>query len=216
MNNQISNHGITNNQPSNNEKMNNDIINNEKMNNDEIETFEFLHQIQEELDHQYEIFTKKDFDCKILHHNSIKSLLIKRNQFISNHPYLSIHYWSKAFLNYQIGIEILPVDNNHDINHDNNHNINADWIKSLEVDYIEGYICRVHIELNENDFVCNEYLTKIINLEKKEIETTKVEWKSIEKHIIFNFFDSETEDFEIFDILYELYVNSSFYFLLSN
>lgn len=176
--------------------------------NNGTETLKSLDDIQTEIDNEYEKFAKRDFNFKLKYHNIIKPLLVRRDELVSNAPEIASTYWGCAFLNYELGVEILPVDDNG--------NVVADWMKKLQVDYIEGYIYEVQIKLNENEFVCNESLSKRIYLEGREVDTTEVGWKSNKRHPIFAFFESESEDFEIFDILYELYVNSAFYFLVSD
>ncbi|KAM0671188.1 hypothetical protein CWI42_090020 [Ordospora colligata] len=175
------------------------------MENNEI--LEYLDDIQSEIDDEYEKFAKEDFECKLRWHKMIKPLFVKCREFVNRLPGISNTYWEQVFLNYEIAKALLPVDEDD--------NIDAKWIKKLEVDYLDGYMYRVHVELHENSFVNNTTLTKKICLNEKRIETTVIQWKKDEKWSIFEFFESLTEDLEVFDILYEAYFNSAFYFLTS-
>lgn len=165
-----------------------------------------LDDVQGELDGEYARFARRDFECKLEHHSRIQRVLARRDEMVEGSG-LADSYWGRAFLAYDIGMEILPVDENGQFA--------AGWLRSLRVEYLEGYVYRVHMELGENAFVENECLTKEMYLDEREVETTAVRWRCSERHGVFAFFESENEDFEVFDILYELYVNSAFYFLQS-
>lgn len=175
--------------------------------NNNMGVFKFLDDIQHQIDGEHEKFVKRDFECKLEHHNLIKPVLKKRDEHVSGGPGMCENYWSRAFLNYDVSMEILPTDDEN--------NVVARWIKHLEVDYVDGYMFVVHIELNENEFVHNTFLTKRMYLDGREIEKTEIRWKNAGRYPIFAFFESDVEDFDVFDILYEIYVNSAYYFLLS-
>ncbi|KMV66796.1 hypothetical protein M970_011260 [Encephalitozoon cuniculi EcunIII-L] len=89
-------------------------------------------------------------------------------------------------------------------------------MRSLVAEYLDGYGYRVHIELNENEFVSNKTLTKRVDLSLASVEKTGVVWRGNRRYPVFEFFESDTQDLDMFDILYELYVNSASYFLMSS
>ncbi|KAH9410944.1 hypothetical protein HK407_09g13570 [Ordospora pajunii] len=173
------------------------------MQNNEI--LQCLDDIQSEIDNEYEKFAREDFECKLRWHKIVKPLFAKCREFVHRLPDFSNTYWEQVLLNYEIAKALLPVDEDG--------NIDAKWIKLLEVDYLDGYMYRVHAELHENNFVGNATLTKMICLNQKRVETTAVEWKNDVRWPVFAFFESMDEDLEVFDILYEAYFNSAFYFL---
>jgi hypothetical protein len=165
---------------------------------------EVLGSIQQELDQRYVEFVKEDFMAKLRHHKKILPFLAKRDQIVLDPSYGLSDYWERSFLNYELGREILPVDARG--------SADVKWVKSLKAEYLNDYVCFVQLELYENEYVENKVLSKKIDLESNEIEASEVAWKSGGRRGIFLFFESDQEDFEVFDILYELYVNASFYY----
>lgn len=171
----------------------------------ETEVYKDLEEIQWEIDREYEEFSKRDFECKLEHHKMIKPLLIRRDQAIAKMD--SGRYWERVLGRCEVGEMILPRDSSN--------SINTEWMRSLSVDYLDGYAYRVEMEVNENEFVANKTLMKKVYLLEGEVERSGVRWKGNRKCPVFEFFDTDTVDLDIFDILYEVYVNSASYFLTS-
>lgn len=175
---------------------------------DIIENNNFLEEIQKELDVKYIEYAKKEFQLKLEHFNHIKPLCEKRDNFLKEHPDLFLNFWEQAFQNYDFGQELLPADfeNKYD----------SKWIKCLKVEYLDNYFCSVKIEVNDNEYVENLVLEKKFSLENQDVEGTKVIWKSNNKCPLISFFETEEEEFEVFDYLYELYINAYFYYALQD
>ncbi|KAL7346466.1 nucleosome assembly protein [Encephalitozoon intestinalis] len=163
-----------------------------------------LDEIQSDIDGEHEAFARRDFECKLEHHRNIKPLLGKRDGLVRRAVEC---YWARALANYRPGAALLPVDALG--------RPDTRWLRSLEVDYLPEYGYRVHMELNENEFVQNTALTKKAYLGRRDVERSGVRWKGDLRCAVLGFFETDTQDLDIFDILYELYVNSAFYFLKS-
>ncbi|KAK6089640.1 hypothetical protein P3W45_001406 [Vairimorpha bombi] len=169
-----------------------------------------LEEIQHELDNQAKIYAKKEFNVNLEYYNSIKPLLQKRDEFLLKSREMGKleDFWVQTFLNCDIGLEMLPSDTNNQYD--------ASWIKSIKVEYADNFICSVRIELLPNEYIENNALEKRMCLSDQEVEYTKVLWKGNNKCPIFSFFDNESEEYEIFDYLYEIYINAYFYYSLQN
>ena len=163
-----------------------------------------LDEIQREIDDERRRLAARDFELKLSHHVAIKPLLARRDEVVRSGAGCA-GYWARALGSYGAGAALLPRDA---------HNrAAAGWMRSLEADYLPGLAYRVHVELNENEFVSNRWLTKSMRLGAREAEKTAVVWRDNRRWLVFEFFETDAEDLDVFDILYELYVNSASYFL---
>ncbi|KMV66675.1 hypothetical protein M970_010030 [Encephalitozoon cuniculi EcunIII-L] len=165
-----------------------------------------LDEIQRDIDEEHLVFARRDFECKLEHHKAIRPLLLRRDSVISEA--LLEMYWGRALAGFDAARGILPRDGCD--------RISTQWMRSLVAEYLDGYGYRVHIELNENEFVSNKTLTKRVDLSLASVEKTGVVWRGNRRYPVFEFFESDTQDLDMFDILYELYVNSASYFLMSS
>ncbi|KAF7683575.1 hypothetical protein TCON_1210 [Astathelohania contejeani] len=177
--------------------------------NDEKLVTEFM-RIQNQLDEKYTLLLREEFELKYKHHQSIRPILDERTMLFKKWQETNDfdHFWSQAILKYEIGVDILPVDSAG--------NPASDWIKDLKVDYEPGYFCNVEIVVKENEFIENKILTKRFSVENNEREVTKLIWKNKTSAPIFEFFENDEDELEIFDVLYELYVNGIFYFTFNS
>lgn len=171
-------------------------------------TEESLQNIQEELNKAYTEYAKKDFHLKYNHYQLIESKLHRRDNIICEMQAQNklLDYYEQAFLKYDMSTEFLPVDPDG--------NPDAKWIKSVVARYEKDYNIYVEIKLNENRYLNNNVMFKKVNLETDECKNSPLEWKSSVKAPIFDYFQNSSEDTIMFDILYEIYVDSVFYYFL--
>ncbi|EEQ82459.1 hypothetical protein NCER_100814 [Vairimorpha ceranae BRL01] len=166
-----------------------------------------LEDIQQELDKQHTLQAQKEFELAIEGFNRIKNLLNQRDDLLlsKQEDGLFTEFWTKAFENFGVNEEILPyIDSKLDLS----------WLKSFKVEYRKEYICCIKIELFPNEYVENEYLEK--KMGANEIESTKVIWKNNDKCIFFQFFDTDDDDWEVFDFMYEVYRDAYYWYSLES
>ncbi len=161
-----------------------------------------LEDIQHSLDNKYTAHAKRLFDCNLLYYLDIKPDLATRDSLIQDIP----DFWEKAFLNFDIAGDFLPCDSEN--------NFDASWVKSLKAELLDNYTYYIRIDLKDNDYISNKTLEKKIYLVDQDVDTEKIDWKTTTKHPIFSFFESEDQGYEMFDILFELYVTGYFYYSL--
>ncbi|KAG5858851.1 hypothetical protein KMI_10g15490 [Encephalitozoon hellem] len=169
------------------------------------EVYKDLEEIQRDIEREYEEFARKDFECKLEHHKQIRPLLARRDRVIAS--MVPGDYWGRVLGRYEVGETILPRGTNNEVC--------TGWVRSLRADYLDGYAYMVEIEVNENEFVGNSTLRKKAYLFEGEVEKSGVRWKGDRRWPVFEFFETDTADLDVFDILYEVYVNSVTYFLTS-
>lgn len=163
--------------------------------------FDKLTNLQEEIDNLYMERMKKDFDIKLEHHNAVKPIIAKRDKIfreeMTNEEYTC--FIQTAYRKFGVANDMLPL--NGDKEYD------ASFIKFLTADYLEGNRMRVVLELNENSYVKNSKLEKVIYLfDKEKSESTPIEWVGeVKKCVLFDFFASEDDCLSLFDIIYEFY-----------
>jgi len=164
-----------------------------------------LSKIQRELDDHISNYVEDDFNLKLNHHKKIAELLEKRDKAISDSfSKDDLHeFYSKIFANFDPLRELFPCKDDQ----------SADYsiLKSIKAEYLDDFRMRVVVELFENEYVENKALEKTIYLFEQEPEPTKIVWKNEKGNCpLFDFFENEDDEFEIFDILYELYVDMLF------
>ncbi|WUR03390.1 NAP family protein [Vairimorpha necatrix] len=182
-------------------------LNNNNMNNDNNnESKNILEDIQHELEIKDRLHQKKEFDLALEGYNNIKSLLSRRDDLLlSTNSFSS--FWSRAFDKFDVSLKILPRKDK---------KLDLSWLKSFKVEFRDNYKSVVRMELFPNEYVKNEILEKELGVYENEVERSKVEWKGEERSLIFQFFDSDESEFEMFDFLYEIYKNGIFYYLLED
>ncbi|KAF9764501.1 hypothetical protein NGRA_0532 [Nosema granulosis] len=165
-----------------------------------------LEEIQHVLDNKYTQHAKRLFDCNYQYFKDIKEDLEKRDKIVEKYQEQLGDFWEKAFLNFDMAGDFLPCDSEN--------NFDASWIKSLKTELRDNYTYYIRIELKENEYVANKVLEKKIYLVDQDVDTEKIEWKTNTKHPIFMFFETDDQGYEMFDILFELYVTGYFYYSL--
>lgn len=165
---------------------------------------EELMSIQEDLDKAYTEYARRDFDLKYSHHQAIEDKLAARDRIVSESPDRFSDYCEKVFLNYDTAGEFLPLNAND--------KPEASWIKSFVARYEKDYNVYIEIHLNENPYLKNDMIFKRLNLDTNKSEKSELEWKERVDAPIFEYFENDDEDTMIFDILYEIYVDSAFYY----
>lgn len=160
-----------------------------------------LSAIQDTLDELYIDFVKRDFDIKLVHHKKIEQHLAERDVILKEMPRAELaEFFRKGFAGFDAVQDFLPLgaDNAYD----------TSFIKSVRAEYLEGERMRVSIELYENAYTSNEVLEKTIYLFEREPETVKIDWKDEQRAcILFDFFEVDEDSLDLFDIIYEFYVN---------
>jgi hypothetical protein len=167
-----------------------------------------LDDIQHSLDNKYKKHSKRLFDCNYEYFKDINNDLLKRDELINNQQKENKleDFWEKAFKNFDVAGDILPSDSEN--------NPDGSWIKSLRCELQDNYTYFVRLELKENEYVGNTVLEKKIYLEDQDVDTEEIEWKTSLKHPIFFFFESDDQGYEMFDVLFDLYVTGYFYYSL--
>lgn len=161
-----------------------------------------LNSLQDELDDAYIEYIKKEFEIKLAHHAKVSSMLDARDSLLKEE--LSREemaaFYCQAFTNFDIVQDFLPLDTNG--------KYNTSFIKYFKAEYLDGGRLMVHVELYENDYVKNTVLEKTIFIGDKDPECVKLEWKNEAKPcIFFNFFEADEDSYDLFDLIYELYLN---------
>lgn len=136
------------------------------------------------------------------HFNLLKSTLKERDELIQDTPIAEENstFWSIAANNYPNFRNLLPLDDDFSLS----------WIDSLYYFYDENFICGVEISLSRNKYLNNRKLTKIFSLEELTSECTELKIKKDADCLLFDFFRKDDYDLEVFDILYELYINGAY------
>lgn len=151
--------------------------------------------IQQELDDIFLDYAKQEFDLHYKNYTLIKPLLEKREKLVCGIE----EFWNIAAKNYPFSKDLFSITDDDSIN----------WIERISVAYEDNYFCNAEIHVREGCGIKNKVLKKRFNICTNEIESTKVE--SDLKCEVFEFFEGEDVDLEVFDSLYELYVNAVFY-----
>lgn len=175
------------------------------------ELYESLNEMQESIDEMYLEYVKKEYEIKLAHHKRMEGILGKRDELFRekmSHEELN-ELFQRAFTSFDVVQDFLPLDAQS--------KYDSTFIKFLRAEYLEGERLKVTLELHENDYVKNDVLEKTIYLMDREPECTKVEWKDEARPcILFNFFDVDEESFDLFDLIYEFYVNMIAYSTLED
>lgn len=164
--------------------------------------FEKLNHIQEQVDENYKEYIRKEFDIKLAHHKSIEGLLKERDEILKTN-------FSKEELNdfFENALKAFDGFENFTPNKADN-KPDVSFIKYFTAEYLDGEKFRITLDLYENEYVKNTQLTRTINLMDQEPSNNIVEWKGEPiPCILFDFFETEEECLDLFDIIYELYVN---------
>lgn len=178
----------------------------------------YLTELQHILDDSLVTFIKEEFELKYKNHIKLLPVLCERDKLISK--YLgSQKFWEVSIYKYDAIHDILPIKYDSSVETISNPDTSVDaiidcsFIKELKVFYEKEYWCCVEIHLNENQYVSNEKLTKKFNINSGEVVANEVVWKKCVVAGIFEFFESSVNEYEIFDVLYELYINAAYYFM---
>lgn len=164
-----------------------------------------LAKIQDELDNNTSKYVEDDFNLKLAHHKRVSEILERRDKMISesfSREELDAFYF-KIFTNFEPLRELFPLKEDQ--------TVDSSIMKSIKAEYLDDFRMRVVLELFENEYVENQTLEKTMYLLKSEPDSTKIVWKNEKGNCpLFDFFENDDDDFEIFDILYELYVDMLF------
>jgi hypothetical protein len=166
---------------------------------------EELSKIQDELDDFTSTYVEEDFKLKLQHDRKIKHLLAKRDKIVEQFSKEEKNvFFGRICSNFDALAEFFPVkaDGECDVS----------FIKSFKAEYLEPFKMRVFIELYENEYIENLSLEKVISLFEENPDTTKITMKNEKGScLLFDYFESNEDDFEAFDILYEFYVDQLFF-----
>lgn len=165
-----------------------------------------LHSFQSKIDKQYRIYAKNDYNMKLTFYNSMKSILKERDDFISDLCNNGANFWGKAAISCQQLLVLLPEEEE----------LPLTWIESIKCSYEDNYVCKVEITLLRNQYLNNRKLIKTFNLIENSSEGTELKIKKESNCLFFNFFRDNDHDLEVFDILFDFYVNAVYYFIISN
>lgn len=166
-----------------------------------------LNTFQSRVDQEYKEFAKNDFNVKLEYFNSLKPILKERDDFIQDLPSSDegANFWEKAAQNCPSFRDLLPLEEE---------DFSISWIESLRCWYEENYVCGVEIALSRNDYLNNRRLTKKFSLLDHTSEGTELKVKKEAECLLFDFFRENDYDLEVFDILYELYINGAYYYCM--
>lgn len=164
-----------------------------------------LQKIQHQIDREYKKFAKRDFDLKLEHYNAIKPILEERDmsiQSVSNNDN-GENFWERAGRNFPSFCDLLPSEDE---------NFSLSWMESLKCWYEDEFICCVEITLSRNEYLNNRKLWKKFSLVDHTSEQTELKIKKQVDCLLFDFFNKNDYDLEVFDVLYELYVNGVYHY----
>ncbi|EPR78694.1 Nucleosome assembly protein [Spraguea lophii 42_110] len=156
--------------------------------------------LQKEIDEEYDIYVKEEFNLRLQHHKTIIPILQRRDNIIAKIE----NFWPMAIIHYDLMMDMLPLICD---------KIEVDFISKLKVWYEENKIC-VKIVIAPNKFLKSKEIIKKMNVFDKTVEETKLEYKQNINSKLLEFFENGKFDKEMFDIFYELYVNGIFYYCL--
>lgn len=159
---------------------------------------------QNKIDRQYKIYAKNDFILKLTYYDSMKSILKERDEFINDLINSGINFWQKVCENCAIFHQLLPDDQENSLIFD-----------SIKCYYQENFICGVEIILRKNPYLHNRKLSKKFNLIENTSDGTELKIKKETQCLLFDFFRDSEQDLEVFDILFETYVNAAQYYFMS-
>lgn len=153
-----------------------------------------LNEIQRQLDENFTAYAKKEFDLHSKNYEQIKPLLEERDLAVVADP----AFWSTALKNSEFGREEVDFD--------------CSVVKSLFAGYEGDYWCLVEVVLNENPYTDKTILRKRFNVATEEVDFTKFDLKRKTGSMLLEFFKDDEVDLDLFDTLYNLYVNGVYYY----
>lgn len=164
-----------------------------------------LNEIQQAIDENTANYVKEDFKLKLSSHKKISDVLEKRDRILKEEFTKEEleQFFKRVFMSFDPLQEFVPVkdDNTYDFS----------FIKFIKAEYLDDYKMKVTLELYENEYIDNKVLEKTMHVYEGEAEGTKIIWKSEKGSCpLFDFFENEDDDFESFDIFYELYIDLLF------
>lgn len=159
---------------------------------------EKLTEIQDNLNKNFIEYTKKEFDLHLDNYKEIQPFLSERKKIIEQID----NFWNIVLKNSEFGKE--------------RHAINFDFIDYLSVSYEDQFWCQVEIKLKPNKYVDQPILVKRFNVLTEEVGFTEFKFNEKTKCLLLNFFVDEEVDMDLFDSLYDLYVNAISYYYGDN
>lgn len=164
-----------------------------------------LGEIQQQIDENTASYVREDFKLKLNSHKKILDVLEKRDRILKEEFTREElgSFFEKVFTSFDPLQEFVPIkdDNTYDFS----------FIKFIKAEYLDGYKMKVTLELYENEYIDNKILEKTMHVYEGESEGTKIIWRNEKGSCpLFDFFESEDDDFEAFDIFYELYIDLLF------
>lgn len=153
-----------------------------------------LIEIQAKLNQNFSEYAKKEFLFHLQNYLDIKPFLQERDVITS----LIKDFWPTILKNSEFGQGKASID--------------YSFVEKLVVKYEDNFWCSVDLFLSENSFVGNSKLYKRFNVMSEEVEYMPIEWKGRTKNSLLNFFDSPEVDIDMFDTLYDIYVNGIEFF----
>ncbi|KAM0677639.1 hypothetical protein BDAP_001785 [Binucleata daphniae] len=153
-----------------------------------------LIEIQAKLNQNFSKYVKTEFLFHLQNHLEISQLLDERNEITSKIN----DFWKVVLKNSDIGYD--------------NKTIDYGFVEKLVVNYEDNFWCSVDIYLRENTYTKNTKLYKRFNVMTEEVEYLPIEWKNKKNDVLLHFFNSEEVDFDMFDTLYDTYVNAIDYY----
>jgi len=172
---------------------------------------EEFRRIQDGLDDKYGRYIKKEYELKHEHYKSIKPILDERDRIMNERMSREERdsMVRAAFDKFEDFYDYFPLNPKEERD--------ISFIKFFKVELLPNETIKILFELYPNDYVSNETLEKIIYLFDKESEASPIEWKDEKAECgFFNFFETDEDDLETFDIINELYVNLIFYAALED
>lgn len=169
------------------------------------ETTQKLEEFQSEIDNLTSEYLEADFKLKLEHHKKMAPLLEKRDAILKeqlSHEEL-MEIYSKAAENFSPFKELFVTSNNEEYD--------LSFIKSFKAEYLDGFKVKVTFEFLENKYIEDKKIEKTISFFESESDSCVINWKDKQEGCpLFEFFESKEDDFDIFDIIYEFYVDLLF------
>ncbi|KAM0685283.1 hypothetical protein COBT_003508 [Conglomerata obtusa] len=153
-----------------------------------------LIQLQDKLNKNFEDYAAKEFQFHLENFKQIEPILSEREKYIKDIP----NFWSTSLTNSELGKDQTSID--------------YSFITSLVVKYEEEFWCSVVVCLKENPFVKNNKLIRRFNIMTEELVMTNPDWIKKNDNVFLNFFETNEVDCDMFDLLYDIYVNAIDYY----
>lgn len=161
-----------------------------------------LVELQDKLNELELEYVRKEFELKLAQYKKCLPIFQRRDHIFKSELSQEelVQVYSRALEGFDVVDDFLPLTSQN--------TYDSTFIKSLKAEFLDSEKMKVTLELFDNEYVENSALEKTVYLFDKEPEGTKIVWKGEPRQcVLFNFFASDADCFDLFDIIFEFYSN---------